>query len=174
MDTLSVKLAPLLEEDSVMLFNWVNDREQILYNSPYKPVHPAQHSSWFESIQKRNDLVIFGIRNSESNDLIGTCQLHSINNISRSAELQIRLGGVETRGKGLGTQAVQLLLNFGFKDLNLNRIYLHVFKTNIRAIHVYEKVGFLHEGVLRKAVYLDGQYEDVVVMSLLKEEFLES
>lgn len=170
----SVLLTPLSSDDDTTLFSWINNREQVLFNSPYKPVHPERHKAWFESIQKRCDLEIFAIKNKETNELIGTCQLHSINNVARSAELQIRLGNAGERGKGLGTQAVRLLLDFGFRDLNLRRIYLHVFSSNTRAIHVYEKTGFVREGLLRQAVYLDGAYVDVVVMGLLKDEYLGS
>lgn len=170
----SIKLAPLCVDDELKLFDWINDREQVLYNSPYKPVHFDQHKAWFESVQMRNDLVFFTIKITKNDQLIGTCQLHSINNVSRAAELQIRLCNVEERGKGLGTQAVRLLLDFGFKDLNLNRIYLHVFEDNHPAIRVYEKVGFMREGLLRKAAYIDGAYVNIIIMGLLKDEYIAS
>lgn len=166
-----IKLTELHRDDSATLFQWINDRDQVLFNAPYKPVHESQHQAWFESILKRDDVVIFGIRLIETNELIGTCQLHSINPISRAAELQIRLGEVSERGKGYGTEAIQLLLQFGFKDLNLNRIYLHVFSANTPAIRLYEKSGFIREGLLRQAVYIDGHYEDVLLMGILRDEF---
>jgi RimJ/RimL family protein N-acetyltransferase len=166
-----VRLTELRHNDSQILFHWINSREQVLFNAPYKPVHESQHQAWFESVQKRSDMVIFGVRLIETDQLIGTCQLHSIDVVSRSAELQIRLGEVETRNKGYGTEAIRLLLKFGLRDLNLHRIYLHVFATNMPAIRVYEKSGFVREGLLRQAVYLNGRYEDIVLMSILRDEF---
>lgn len=166
-----VKLAPFTLEDLPLLFNWINDREQVLFNAPYKPVHWGQHQAWFESIQQRKDMVVFGIRLLEGNKLIGSCQLHSINSVHRSAELQIRIGEVEERGHGFGTQTVQLLLDFAFKDLNLRRVYLHVFANNIPAIRIYEKNGFKSEGLLRQAAYVDGAYMDVMVMGILRDEY---
>jgi RimJ/RimL family protein N-acetyltransferase len=152
------------------MFEWINDREQILLSAPYKPVSEAQHHAWFEHIQQQRDVIIFAIRVIDSDQLIGTCQLHSINPVHRSAELQIRLGDVAAQGAGYGTEAISLLLRFAFRDLNLNRVYLHVFTTNLAANRLYEKIGFVREGVLRQAAHIDGEYVDVDVMSILREE----
>ena len=166
-----VTLAPLTQADVPLLFTWINDREQVLHNAPYKPVSERQHQDWFDGLSRRTDLAMFGIRLRDGNRLIGSCQLHNISSVHRSAELQIRLGDVAVRGKGHGTEAVQLLLNHAFRDLNLHRVYLHVFAGNEAALRVYEKVGFVKEGVLRRAAHIDGQYVDVVVMGILADEW---
>ena len=166
-----ISLTTVTIDDLSTMFTWINDRDQVLFNAPYKPVHEGQHRAWFEAIQQRNDMVIFGIRMRESGKLVGYCQLHNINLVHRTAELQIRLGEVAERGHGYGTEATQLLLNFAFNDLNLNRVYLHVFHNNAPAIRMYEKVGFVHEGILRKAAHIDGSYIDVLLMGILREEY---
>jgi RimJ/RimL family protein N-acetyltransferase len=166
-----IALAPLRPDDVPALLAWINDREQVLFNAPYRPVPEGQHRAWFESIQQRPDVVIFGIRLLETDQLIGSCQLHSIQPVHRHAELQIRLGEAAQRGRGYGTEATRLLLAFAFKDLNLRRVFLHVFSTNLPALRMYTKVGFRQEGVLRKAAYIDGQEVDVVVMAILREEY---
>lgn len=168
----NVALMPLRLADLPVMLDWINDRELVLFNAPYKPVTEGQHQAWFDAIQQRNDVVIFGIRLLETDTLIGSCQLHSINYVHRSAELQIRLGEKSEWGRGYGTEAVRLLLDFAFKDLNLHRVYLHVFSTNSAAIRVYEKVGFVHEGVLRKAAHINGEYVDVMVMGILRNEYV--
>jgi RimJ/RimL family protein N-acetyltransferase len=166
-----IALRPLQAKDLPLMFEWINDREQVLFNAPYRPVSELQHYSWAEAIQQRQDMMIFSIFQLETDDLIGTCQLHSINAVHRSAELQIRLGEVAARGAGYGTEAVSLLLGFAFRDLNLHRVYLHVFSTNGAAIQVYEKVGFKREGVLRKAAHIDGEYVDILIMGILRDEY---
>ncbi len=166
-----LRLTPLQAEDKDSLFAWINERESVLFNAPYKPIAQDQHQKWFDSIQSRNDCVIFGIRVIETNHLIGSCQLHSIHAIHRSAELQIRIGEVEFRGRGFGTEATLLLLHFAFKDLNLQRVYLHVFATNERAVQMYRKIGFIVEGTLRRAVYIDGEYVDMLIMGILREDY---
>lgn len=167
-----IALTPLRLTDRSVMFNWINDRQQVLFNASYKPVSEGQHQDWFEAIQRRNDVAIFGIRLLETDKLIGSCQLHSINYIHRSAELQIRIGELCDRGQGYGTQAVRLLLNFAFKDLNLRRVYLYVFSTNAAAIRVYENVGFAREGILRQAAHINGDYVDVIVMGILRNEYV--
>ncbi len=166
-----VSLAALRLDDLPLMLNWINDREQVLLNGSYKPVSEKQHREWFEAVQQRSDIFIFGIRLLETDNLIGSCQLHSISSIHRNAELQIRLGEVSSRGQGYGTEAVELLLDFGFRDLNLHRIYLHVFSHNAAAIRVYEKSGFVREGLLRQTAYIDGEYRDVILMGIIREEY---
>jgi methionyl-tRNA formyltransferase/L-amino acid N-acyltransferase YncA len=166
-----IALTPLAVDDLPTMLAWINERDQVLFNAPYKPVLENQHKEWFEAIQRRNDVAIFGIRLRKTNALIGTCQLHSINYVHRTAELQIRSGNVAQRGHGYNKEATHLLLDFAFKDLNLRRVYLHVFSSNITAIRTYEKAGFIEEGVLRKAAHIDGQYVDVNIMGILREDY---
>jgi RimJ/RimL family protein N-acetyltransferase len=170
--TARVVLTSIMEADLPVMLDWINDRDQVLLNAPYKPISERQHREWFEAVQRRSDMTLFGVRLSEKGELIGTCQLHSINPVHRNAELQIRLGKTSQRGKGYGAEAVRLLLEFGFKDLNLHRIYLHVFSTNLAAIRVYEKSGFAREGLLRKAAFINNEYVDVAVMGILLEEYV--
>lgn len=165
-----IRLSALGTSDVEMLYGWINDRDQALLNAPYRPVHAADHAEWFETIRGRNDVVIFGIRLLDGERLIGSCQLHAIDDRSKSAELQVRIGEPGARGRGYGSEALELLLGHAFDDLNLRRIALHVFATNETAIHVYEKLGFQLEGRLREAAYLDGQFVDVLVMGLLRDE----
>ncbi len=167
-----VTLTPVTDDDLPVMLGWINDREQVIFNAPYKPVSLRSHQEWFESTQRRSDMYLFAIRLSETSELIGTCQLHGINMVHRSAELQIRLGNVAERGKGYGTDAVQLLLEFAFKDLNMHRVFLHVFSSNSTAIRAYEKAGFKREGILRAAAYINGEYVDVLVMGILQNEYV--
>src|SRR2546425_12801009 len=101
-----VALTHVTLADLPVLLEWINDREQVLFNAPYKPVSEKQHREWFDSIGERDDVVLFAMRLLEGDALIGTCQLHSINPLHRTAELQIRLGNPEDRGHGYGTEAV--------------------------------------------------------------------
>jgi RimJ/RimL family protein N-acetyltransferase len=166
----SIVLTPLREADLPRLFDWINDRHEVLFNAAYKPVLQSQHRAWFESLGERRDLVIFAIRLGSDDALVGTCQLRHLDLTHRNAELQIRLGDPGQRGHGYGTQAVRLLLDFAFRDLNLHRVYLHVFETNAAAIRAYEKAGFVREGILRQAAHIDGAYVDIAVMGKLREE----
>lgn len=161
-----VTLRPLRREDSALLYEWITDRELVILNAPFWPVSDVDHDAWIESmLARRNDLVIFVVE-SEQGKPIGTCQLTNINWVHRSAELQIRIApGAQDRG--LGTLAIAALCEFGFTDLGLHRISLLVWSSNLRAIRAYEKVGFVREGLLREAAFVDGEFRDVIVMGLL-------
>ncbi len=165
-------LSPLLDKDCELLYSWINDRELVLSSSPYCPVHSANHREWFSTIQNQATVAIFGIRRISDESLVGTCQLHSINAIHRSAELQIRIGLEDARGCGFGSEACRLLLHHAFQDLNLNRVFLHVFENNMRAIHLYTRVGFKLEGTLRRSAYVDGNWANIVIMAILRDEYL--
>ena len=164
-----VSLRPIRRDDKTILYRWITDRELLILNAPYFPVGEGAHEEWFESMLRgRNDTVFFVIEDIETSQAIGTCQLLNINWVHRNAELQIRIGEPAFHGKGYGSEAIQQLVDFGFRDLHLHRIFLHVFVSNTRAIKAYEKCGFAHEGVLREAAYIDGKYLDVQIMSILR------
>jgi UDP-4-amino-4,6-dideoxy-N-acetyl-beta-L-altrosamine N-acetyltransferase len=167
-----VLLRAVRASDKDLLFKWISNRELRLYNSAFLPISDAEHNNWFEEklLQSKDKNSFFFIIEYKSAP-IGSCQLSNVNWVYRSAELQIRIGDVDLHGCGYGTQAVRALVEFGFNDLNLNRIHLQVFETNSRAIHVYEKVGFSIEGVAKQGAYIDGQFADVCNMALLREGF---
>lgn len=157
--------------DSDLLFDWINDHELVVLSAPFRPVSRAEHDAWFEDIRSRDDARIFGIRALDDDRLVGSCQLHSIHAVHRSAELQIRIGARDAQGRGIGTAALKLLLQYSFDELALHRVQLHVFATNARARHVYESVGFRVEGVRREAVWIEDAWIDVVLMAILAAEF---
>jgi RimJ/RimL family protein N-acetyltransferase len=165
-----VELTAVRDADRERLFEWINDREEMILNAGYSPVHERDHVAWFDEIRSRPDVVIFAIRAIADGELIGSCQLLNVNQRHSTAELQIRIGVREARGKGYGTEAVRMLLAHAFRDMGLERVQLHVFATNKPAIRAYEKAGLRHEGVLRSAAYIDGERCDVVVMGILRDE----
>jgi RimJ/RimL family protein N-acetyltransferase len=165
-----VELSPLTDADSDAMLRWINDRNLVLLSAPYRPVDEAEHREWFNSIRGRSDVFIFGIRELSSGRLVGSCQLLGISATHRKAELQIRIGEGDARGKGYGTEAVRLLLDFAFDDLNLNRVELTVIKENEAALKTYLANGFVTEGTMRRAAFIDGRYVDLVVMGALRDE----
>jgi RimJ/RimL family protein N-acetyltransferase len=162
-----VRLTPLEETDLPVLFEWINNRALVELSSAFAPVSAAEHRRWFEAIRQRHDAHVFAIRRLDSPAPIGTCQLHDVHPVHRSAELQIRIGDASSRGQGLGTEAVRLLVEYGFGTLRLHRIALHVFATNLAAQRAYEKAGFVREGVLKDAAFVGGHFVDSVVMAIL-------
>lgn len=164
-----IRLRPLRREDFHLLYEWITHRELVILNAPFHPISEIDHETWIESMMTRRiDLVVFVIEELDNNQAIGTCQLININWRHRSAELQIRIGDERFESRGYGFEAVNLLCRFGFADLNLHRIYLHVFGGNLQAINAHRKCGFVQEGLLKHAAFIDGQWTDVAVMGLLQ------
>jgi RimJ/RimL family protein N-acetyltransferase len=103
--------------------------------------------------------------------LIGAAGLHEVDFKNRHAAFGLSLGDKEEWGKGYGTEATALVVKYAFETLNLNRVWLHVFEYNERAVRVSEKTGFRHEGVLRQDTYREGRYWNTHVMAILREEW---
>ena len=171
--TLAVRIRELRESDSPYYIAWINDRELVKFNSNYAPVSDFQHRDWFAAVSRRKDMRIFTIEVEHEGQamVIGSCSLRNLDSLTRSAELQIRIGEAAFRDKGLGTKVVRMLLEHGFDDMNLNRIHLEVFAANERAIQTYRKCGFVVEGVKRAAAFRGGHYQDIMLMSVLKSEY---
>jgi RimJ/RimL family protein N-acetyltransferase len=169
----AVRLTRLRPDDSDLLYEWINDRDLVVLSAPFRPVPRDEHDAWFATVTRREGTRIFAIRLAEDDRLVGSCQLHGIHPVHRSAELQIRIGAADARGRGVGTAAVDALLRHAFEELGLHRVYLHVLATNDGARRFYERLGFRTEGVSREAASIDGAWVDVVLMAILRSEFAE-
>lgn len=92
-----------------------------------------------------------------------------INPAYKSAEFGIFIGEDESIGKGYGTEATRLFTAFGLEVLDFHRIFLRVLKSNETAIRSYASSGYVKEGEFRDMVFLDGRYENIIFMAILKE-----
>ena len=164
-----ITITSVLPHDKEHLFKWINNSEVINLSAPYKPIHWVDHCRWFENLGSDPSRMFFVIRKSEDKEAIGTIQLISIHSINRSAEIVVRIGDQINRGQGFGTEALELVLKYAWNDLNLNRVYLNVFARNKPAIRSYKKCGFLQEGCLRKAVYINGAWDDILILAILRK-----
>jgi RimJ/RimL family protein N-acetyltransferase len=162
-----VFLSALGIDDVRPLYMWANDRDLATLSRPYAPIHWDDHVEWFENQRRDKTGRILGIRLTNGEKLIGFCKLIGIHPIHRSAEMQMKIGREEYRSKGYGSEALKLLLDFAWNDLALRRVSCCVYADNDRAIKAYEKVGFEREGLMRKAVFVDGKTKDLVVMGIL-------
>ena len=131
----------------------------------------ADLRDWLEYHRKRNDEVIWAIVEKAREKCVGHVGLYQIDHRIRDAEFAIMLGDRTVWGRGLGKACTRLTIDYGFRELNLNRIHLSVLATNERAIHLYHSLGFQDEGRLRQAQFKKGQYIDVVLMSMLRSEY---
>ncbi len=163
------------EKDDLPLFmEWINDPDVIAGLTIYLPMAMWEEEEWFAGLSKRPQAerpMTVDIPDGDGWRAIGNVSVFNMDAVSRSAEVGIMLGDTSIWHQGYGTEAMRLLLIHGFETLNLNRIQLHVDEANQWAVRLYEKIGFIHEGRKRQALYKNGQYQDIIVMSILRSEW---
>jgi RimJ/RimL family protein N-acetyltransferase len=115
---------------------------------------------------------LFAIRSLEDDRLLGDVELSVTEWSAGDAYVGIGIGDRELWGRGYGTEAMNLALQFAFTELNLRRVTLTVFEYNPRAVRSYEKAGFRHEGRKRLALCREGKRWDEIHMGILREEWL--
>ena len=103
---------------------------------------------------------------------IGNVTLRNLDRENGSAEMSIVITDKNHQGQGLGTDALNCLVDFAFGELRLERVYLHVFDYNARARRSYEKAGFRTDATLRHSRFHHGRHHDVHLMSILHEDWL--
>jgi len=164
----------LNEKELETIFKWRNDLG-LLKSIKVHPLPVAMYEmeEWFKRNQSDKNQIVWGIHDVRSGDLIGIVRLMFIDWISSSTEFGIYVGEETYRNKGLGEEAVKLALNFAFNEINLHRVYLKVTESNKRAVKLYESCGFVKEGILREHFWSEGKYNNVLIMGLLKNEYLE-
>lgn len=166
-------LRELSEADLPEITKWRNSRDVIKFlGAPFRYIDRAVDVKWYQSyLSNRNNNIRLAICNSETNSIIGAVYILGIDWINRSGEFSIWIGNKECHGKGAGKFATSALLAHAFFDLNLHRVHLTVLANNERAINLYKKMGFFEEGRLRDAVFKNGDYIDLIQMSILSHEF---
>lgn len=169
-----ITLRGLELEDTKIILKHFNDFELRQFLGVPVPISKDEEETWIQNTwesRRKGTEHVFGIELSKTKLLIGTCSLFNVHCINRSAELGIAIWNKSYWSKGYGSDALILLLAYGFDYLNLHSIYLLVNENNPRAVRAYEKIGFQHSARHRDAIFQNGQYKDTLLMDLLKDEF---
>lgn len=167
-----IYLRPIELTDEHKLRRWVNDPDIWQYLMHRQPINSVREREFIEGQGRQPGEYVLGIVVRNGDRLIGSVGLHGVHPVNRSATLGVMIGDKAYHGKGFGTEAVRLMVRYGFEELNLNRIALHVFAHNFRAIGCYQKAGFVHEGCLRQALYRSGQFVDEYLFAILRKDWL--
>jgi RimJ/RimL family protein N-acetyltransferase len=135
-------------------------------NLPFiTPWERTQH----EGAVRFPDFRHFVVEGGEGTDAVGFVILQGCRNPHGAIELKRIV--LQDKGRGMGRQCVRLLKRMAFRDLDAHRFWLDVKASNMRAKALYEREGFVVEGLLRDAVSVEGGYDSLVVMSMLEREF---
>lgn len=165
-------LSPVTLNDAELWADWFNDLEVTipLGNEAYIPTSLEKEREGIAHTLQ-SGAHMFTIVDALTDIGIGRCLLFDLNVIDRNAKVGIFIGNKEYWGKGYGSDALRLLLDYGFNLLNLNNIMLGAFSFNERALNCYRKVGFKEIGRRRQARIIGGVKYDSVFMDMLAEEF---
>lgn len=153
---------------------FLNDPEiQKTLNFDY-PTSLAKTEVWFSKNVLAPNRVDFSFIRNEDHAVIGFGGFINVNTKARKAELYIFVGDKDCWGKGFGRDGYKLLVNYGFAELGLERIYLYQLSENERAVTATAALGWKTEGLLRKDIWSHGELKDQYVLSILREEWEES
>ncbi len=168
-----VVLREYRSDDFASLRAWVTDAEASRHlTGIFDPPHTEEMTRAFlESVLQRSnrDMYHFIIARVEDESYLGQIDLRIKDRVAGRADFGVIIPERANRGKGFGTEAIRLLVDFAFSRLNLHRVELEVFADNDHAIRVYEQLGFRHEGRHRDYFYRDGAYQDAVSMAMVRE-----
>lgn len=165
-----VELLPITFEDTERIIAWRNTsnvRSQFVYQKPFTA---EGHEKWMKTRVETGEVVQFIIRIKENHELIGSVYLRDIDKENKSAELGIFIGEPTALEKGYGTEATRQIVQYGFCELGLHRVFLRVFADNQRAISCYKKAGLIEEGIAKDMILQNGQYKDMMFMSIIHSE----
>ena len=166
-----VALGPLRRDLLKVYGRWINDLASARNLGSHRPYTAEEEEDWYASEVKAEDRVVFTLYEGESLRPIGTTSLFGIDHRNRRAEFGISIGEPECRGRGYGTEATRLTLDYAFTALGLHNVMLRVFEYNLAGIRAYEKAGFKEYGRRRECYLMGGRMWDDVHMDCLSTQF---
>jgi len=170
-----VVLRPTRKGDIELLLKWYNDPE-IIQNIIHRHLPFCQEAAeeWIRQLglSKKEMLLVIEVKKNDASIPIGIAGISHINWKDRNASGSIIIGEKEYWGKGIGAELAELFLDYCFNELNLHRISTSVISTNERSLKLHQKLGFVVEGRIKEAVYKMGRYQDIILLGLLKRDWI--
>lgn len=167
-----ITLRPLTEKDADVMFAAADNAEVNRLTGTTQTATLEQYRTHYARLLAAQDRVDYAIiPNEKPEKVVGEVVLNAIDEQNRSANFRIMLLNESYFGKGYGSEATRLMVKHGFERLELHRIDLEVYDFNPRAARVYEKAGFVREGVKRDVLFWDGAFHSAIVMSILELEY---
>ena len=150
--------------------DWINNHELNRYLRGTFPVNRDSLEQYYEASQPLS-VAMFAMCLKENDHYFGNARLSGIDLVNRTCEYGRLIGEAEYRSRGYGSEALILLLRYGFHHLGMNRIFSAAFADNKASLASNEKVGFTQEGVMREAAFKDGRFHDTVMLGILRSDF---
>lgn len=168
-----ITLGPIMREHLHDYVRWINDFTALrtLGSALVGPTTIESEEEWYERIAKQTNAVSFMIREKATGIPIGNVGLNHIDRSNRSAIFGIMIGESSARGRGYGTEAAHLMLDYSFTALGLHSVSLTCSEFNLAGQRAYAKAGFKECGRIRENQWFAGRYWDTVYMDCLESEF---
>jgi RimJ/RimL family protein N-acetyltransferase len=169
----SVYLRPGERDDVPLFVRWFGDARTARTLGMRAPLSIAGEERWFEQMLEHHgkDQWFFVICRREDDRPVGSIGYFDVDGVNGSAGLGISIGDPADTGQGYGGDAIRALLGFGFGRLRLERVWLDVYDFNDGAKRLYERIGFVTEGILRHAFWRDDRWVDTHRMAMLRDEW---
>lgn len=168
---------PIEKQDLENVRKLRNDPTTWIYLSDVTQISPAMQEKWFESMEKASDKAYFAVFKqvkdfpiSNSGDFLGIIRCDQLDHANRSIRVGADIIPTE-RGKGYGTLALQAILEFCFDHMGMHRVWLLTVEGNMVARRLYENVGFAEEGLYRESIWRNGDWNNMILMSILEDEY---
>lgn len=168
-----IMLRDYKESDIECIREWINDHETTRLLASGLRIYPQSYAQTEQFVREnmQSGGPEFVIADIDTEQYIGQINLMDIDYCQRSCRIGIVIGNPDFRSLGYGSEALRLMLKFAFEQLNMNRVEIRAFDYNKAAYNCYIKLGFVEEGRLRQAVYCDGQYHDIIILSYLRQDY---
>jgi RimJ/RimL family protein N-acetyltransferase len=168
----SVVLRRHVPDNLEAFHRWYADRE-IARLARYQeaPMRPEEIDRFFTARVVGQDALAMAVHIKATDRLIGTCAFSQLDAENGSALYHITIGEHDAWGHGYGTEATRLMVDHAFGALGLHRVALFVFEFNERAVHAYQRAGFIIEGRARESIWRDGRWWDELAMSVIESDW---
>ena len=165
-----IYLRPITYADTELIVKWRNSepvRKRFIYQKPFTR---EGHENWIKNMVETGRVAQMIICSQGTDSPLGSVYIRDIDRRHNKAEFGIFIGEDTARGKGIGTAAARLILQYSFEEEKLHRVFLRVLADNLQAVRSYEKAGFVREACLRDDVCISGEYRDIILMAVINPQ----
>ena len=168
-----IYLRPLdIEDVAGDYLQWVNDGSVVIGKiEVYAPITKEKQQEFVRGVLASDKNVFFAVMEKKTNRFIGTAKMGPINWVHRFTEHAIMIGDKRSWNKGYGGEIIQLLLDYGFRVLNMHKIYAGASSANPASVRKNERIGYKVEAVFKEKLFSKGKYVDQIMMSISQDEF---
>jgi RimJ/RimL family protein N-acetyltransferase len=162
-----INLVPLEREDMPFVMKWINNEGISFYNGARFPISLHEQNTWYERTQNDKSKKKLIICNKDGFK-VGMISLFNIDHRNQNAEIGIYVD-TAYQGKGYAKEAINILVRFGFNELNMHKLYATILDFNVNSVKLFEAAGFSPEYIKKEVHYTDGRFCDVHVLSVFRK-----